>query len=85
MIMKQIVMACLPAALLVASCAVVEPRYMKPDVPDAKIADELKSCRADSEEAMSDLKKNAGLQRREQSEIIDQCMRAKGFARASLP
>ena len=79
---NRLVQALLPA-LLVAACATAEPRYLKPDTTDAKSGEELQSCRAESQEAMSDLRKGAGRQDLEQAEIIDQCMKAKGFTRAS--
>lgn len=81
MTVNRLVVAFLPA-LLVAACATVEPRYQQADATDAKSGKELQSCRAESQEAMSDLRKGAGRQDLEQAEIIDQCMKAKGFTRA---
>ncbi len=83
--LKRLALICLLPAALAAGCAAADARYMKPGESNAKIDDELKSCRADSQEAMSDGKQNAARQRGEQSQLIDQCMKAKGFSRASSP
>ena len=84
MVMKRLVAAFIPAVWLVASCAGSgtrgEPRYVNPDVTDAKMKEELASCRADSEEAVAEVKKGVAQTPERQNEFIDQCMNAKGFS-----
>ena len=52
--MKRPVAALLSAVLLAAGCASAPPRYAKPDSTAAKAGEELESCRADSNEAMTE-------------------------------
>ena len=83
--MRRPVAALLSAALLATGCASAPPRYAKPDSTAAKAGEELQSCRADSNEAMTEGAKDAARQRRDQAEIIDQCMQAKGYSRSGTP
>ena len=83
--MKRRVAALLSAAVLAVGCATAPSRYARPDATEAKAGEALEACRAESRKAMTEGTKDAGRQRRELDEIVDQCMKAKGYSRLGPP
>ena len=84
---KLLLVVALVHSALIASCASsgmrAQPLYVKPGVTEAKMKEELASCRADSEETLAEVKKGVAQAPGGQIEFVDQCMKAKGFSPAS--
>ena len=79
--MRTIVLALLAKAFLIVGGATQERRYVLAGTSEEKMKQELESCRAQSQEARADVKGDQKRQRREQAELIDRCMLAKGYSR----